>query len=47
LEKVASDMAESDSELDSADPLTIPEAKRRLALTLGIEPDAIEITVKA
>lgn len=27
-------------------PLTIPEAKRRLAKTFGVEPDAIEIIVR-
>ncbi len=27
-------------------PLTIAEAKKRLALTFGVEPDAIEITVR-
>jgi hypothetical protein len=35
-----------ESELEER-ALTIPEAKRLLAKTLGIEPDAIEITVKA
>lgn len=30
----------------SVQPLTIPEAKAGLALTLGISPDAIEITIK-
>jgi hypothetical protein len=28
-------------------PLTIPEAKRRLAATLGVEPSSIKITVEA
>lgn len=28
-------------------PLTIAEAKRRLALSLGVEPTAIEITIRA
>ena len=27
-------------------PLTIAEAKRRLALTFGVLPDAIEITIR-
>lgn len=34
------------SELDVR-PLTIPEAKRRLALSLDVDPSLIEITVKA
>jgi hypothetical protein len=29
-----------------ASPLTIPEAKRGLALTFGVRPDAIEITIR-
>lgn len=30
----------------SEEPLTIPEAKRRLALTFGVDPSAIKITVE-
>lgn len=30
----------------SEEPLTIPEAKRRLALTFGVDPSAIRITVE-
>jgi len=29
------------------EPLSIPEAKRRLALTLGVKPENIKITVDA
>lgn len=32
---------------DAEAPLTIAEAKRRLALTLGVDPSAIKITVEA
>ncbi len=32
---------------DGSEPLTIAEAKRRLALTLGVEPSSIKITVEA
>jgi hypothetical protein len=32
---------------DSAELLTIPEAKRRLARSLGVDPSAIKITVEA
>jgi hypothetical protein len=32
---------------DSFEPLTIPQAKARLARTLGVDPDAIKITVEA
>lgn len=31
----------------SDEPLTIPEAKRRLALTLGVDPSRVKITVEA
>jgi hypothetical protein len=34
-------------EIDNDPPLTIPEAKRRLALTLGLKPENIKITVEA
>jgi hypothetical protein len=33
--------------LDAAAPLTISEAKHRLALALGVSPDSIKITVEA
>ena len=32
---------------DNDSPLTIAEAKRRLALTFGVEPNAIKITIEA
>ena len=31
---------------DGATPLTIPEAKKGLALTFGVPPEAIEITIR-
>lgn len=37
---------ESEQEANSEDPLTIAEAKRRLALTFGVDPTAIRITVE-
>ncbi|WP_424579252.1 hypothetical protein [Bradyrhizobium sp. USDA 241] len=38
---------ESAPDVDNDPPLTIPEAKRRLALTLGLKPENIKITVEA
>jgi hypothetical protein len=35
------------TERDGEQPLTIPEAKRRLALYLGVDPSSIKITVEA
>jgi hypothetical protein len=29
------------------EPLSIPEAKRRLAITLGVKPENIKITIDA
>lgn len=44
----AVDADESNSDVsESLRPLTIPEAKRRLAITLDVDPSLIEITVKA
>ncbi|RWK48104.1 hypothetical protein [Mesorhizobium sp.] len=48
------DLAEADGSSEVApavaeivvEPLTIPEAKRRLALTFGVDPSAIKITVE-
>lgn len=37
----------SPEEIDNDPPLTIQEAKRRLALTLGLKPENIKITVEA
>ncbi|MEY9498997.1 hypothetical protein ABIF33_008017 [Bradyrhizobium elkanii] len=43
-----SDTANDDPEaLDNDPPLTIAEAKRRLALTFGVKPENIKITVEA
>jgi len=39
-------ISDSPNDLDLR-PLTIPEAKRRLALSLDVDPSLIEITVKA
>lgn len=55
IARVPLELEESDSgvmggtkELDKRDiPLTIVEAKRRLAMTLGVDPSSIKITVEA
>jgi len=47
LEEIDPELEGMDADLVSEAPLTIPEAKRRLAETLGVSPDSIEITVKA
>lgn len=39
--------SEQDTSPEGDGPLTIAEAKRRLALTLGVDPSAIKITVEA
>jgi len=39
--------SEQDTSPEEEGPLTIAEAKRRLALTLGVDPSAIKITVEA
>jgi hypothetical protein len=46
------DLADADGSMLAAsasvidEPLTIPEAKRRLALTFGVDPSAIKILVE-
>ena len=48
LEPEESDSDDADSDNDNKDrPLTIAEAKRRLAMTLGVDPSSIKITVEA
>lgn len=47
-EELDSDVIIETKNLDDKDrPLTIAEAKRRLAMTLGVEPSSIKITVEA
>jgi hypothetical protein len=46
LEVVNPDSIDLEFDAEADEPLTIPEAKRRLAATLDIEPGAIEIIVK-
>ena len=49
VERVTDLLPEDDDEerLPAQDTLTIKEAKRRLALSLGVEPEQIEIQVRA
>ncbi|WP_420967904.1 hypothetical protein [Bradyrhizobium sp. B120] len=47
LEEVEADTVEDMGALDNDPPLTIAEAKRRLALTFGVTPANIKITVEA
>ncbi|MCP1757811.1 hypothetical protein [Bradyrhizobium elkanii] len=48
LEGFDEDAADDEPQvLDNDPPLTIAEAKRRLALTFGVKPDNIKITVEA
>jgi hypothetical protein len=48
LEPEASDIGAETKGSDNSDkPLTIGEAKRRLAMTLGVDPSNIKITVEA
>lgn len=46
-EHITEHMEEPSSARDEFIPLTIAEAKDRLALTLGIDPSQIEITIRA
>ncbi len=47
-EKSNSDVIVETKAMDSRDkPLTIAEAKHRLAMTLGVDPSSIKITVEA
>jgi hypothetical protein len=49
LDVLADQEVESDSEAprEQEAPLTIAEAKRRLAVSLGVDPSSIKITVEA
>jgi hypothetical protein len=47
-EESGSHLIDETKDLDNGDkPLTIAEAKRRLAMTLGVDPSSIKITVEA
>ncbi len=47
VEEIDPEVEGADADLLTEMPLTIPEAKRRLAETFGVDPSAIEISVKA
>ncbi|MCP4528564.1 MAG: hypothetical protein GY833_22015 [Aestuariibacter sp.] len=46
-ERETGDSTETTQPTADETPLTIPEAKRRLALTLGVSPDDIRITIES
>ncbi len=44
--RAANSNSQVNGSLNGASPLTIPEAKKALAMTFGVEPEAIEITIR-